>query len=135
MFYLVFYLFSIGFYSYMRKKFNLNKREIVELMLLVMLIPSTLGVVSEMSNPFELLQIPLVMLFGLLFALPFVLLPVVLIVRFKQLFNHRPLWLFSFSTFVGGMSLSVFGDFVPIFVGMSLGLFSVVMHYFILKNK
>jgi len=140
--YLLLYVFSIIFTIYMKNKFVLNQREIIELVVLPILMPLTLGILVEFKT-FSLedfiylpLQLPLTVLFGVLFFLPLLLIPAAVIVKLKQDYKEQPLILFLLSTLMGGLILSITGKWEMIIIGMLFALVSVLIQYYFLdKNR
>jgi len=140
--YLLLYVFSIVFATYMKNKFVLNQREIIELVVLPILMPLALGVLVEFKTLsledfiYLPLQLPLAVLFGVLFFLPLLLIPATVIVKLKQDYKEQPLILFFFSTLMGGLILSITGNWEMIIIGMLFALVSVLIQYYFLdKNR
>jgi len=81
-------------------------------------------------------QLPLAVLFGVLFFLPLLLIPATVIVKLKQDYKEQPVILFLFSTLMGGLILSITGKWEMIIIGMLFALVSVLIQYYFLdKNR
>ena len=137
--YLVLYIISMVFAIYMKNTFSLSKKSIIELAVLPLLIPVLLVALVEIgskhNNLEELLFFPFAVIIAVLLSLPLVLIPAVLITKLKEDYKKKPVLFFIFSTLIGGLSLSIFGDWEPIVVGMLLAFFSVLIQYVFLDKK
>ena len=128
------------------EKFEFNKREVLELVSLPVAIPwiFTILVTSlqkgnffTIDTLFGLIFSPLVFAFVILFMLPVLLLPTLIILILKQNFIDKPMFFFFISTLTIGILLSILSfDFYMVVVGMGLTLLStLVQYYYFDKNR
>ena len=140
--YLLFYMtmLLLGWYSI--KKFDFNKREMIELLSLPIAIPMIgIALVTLLTNIstdtiLGLIFFPLLIAFIVGIAYPLLLIPVLLILWIKKEYRAKPITFFFLSTLIGGVTLSIVSlELEVILVGMGLSLASVLIQYFYFDKR
>lgn len=143
--YVLFYLLMVLLGWYVSNKLQFNKRELLELISLPIIIPILGTIVITIVT--DITSVTNDMLLGLLFSpillalivallYPLLLLPSLLILMLKEKYKHTPIVFFFFSALVGGLSLGMLSlELDVILTGMILSLLSVLIQYYYFDKK
>ena len=141
--YLLIYIIMLIVGYYTINKFNLMKREVLELLSLPIAILMIIAFLAHiLSGDFSfdgllgVVVTPFLLAFIVVLFLPLLLVPTLLILILKKYYGDDLIFFFTTSSLIGGFTLSIIDlklEFIVI--GMSLALFSVLIQYYYFDRK
>ena len=143
--YLLIYIITTVIGYFVVEKFDLNRREIMELLLLPLVMPGVLTFVVKIltvenfissETLLGLLVSPILLLIIVIVVLPILLVPTLLILIMKKNYKNQPIVFFFISSLIGGLIASLIAlEIEVILTGIILALFSVMIQYFYFDKK
>ena len=143
--YLLIYIITTVIGYFVVEKFDLNRREIMELLLLPLVMPGVLTFVVKIltvenfissETLLGLLVSPILLLIIVIVVLPILLVPTLLILIMKKNYKNQPIVFFFISSLIGGLIASLIAlEIEVILTGIILALFSVMIQYYYFDKK